>query len=52
MALGFVLLGGVGPTTTTNIVGIFFNCGGGVWYAFAKYQEGKAVVSRKGPNFA
>ncbi|KAF5826445.1 hypothetical protein DUNSADRAFT_3066 [Dunaliella salina] len=51
VALGFVLLGGVGPTTTTNIMGITFNCLGGVWYAFAKYREGKSN-SGKGFNSA
>lgn len=38
VVLGFMLMGGVGPTTPTNVVGIAFNCLGGVYYAVAKYQ--------------
>ena len=40
-ALGFVLLGGV-RTNATNLIGIFLNTIGGVWYTRIKYLE-KAV---------
>jgi len=40
--LGFVLLGGVGHTTSAHLAGIALNTVGGVWYAALEYQTKQA----------